>query len=41
VVIEKRNKLGDRPLKVDVIFPERIVSVDEQSLGIQLQAPGC
>jgi hypothetical protein len=41
VVIEKRNKLGDRPLKVDVIFPERIVSVDEQSLGIQLLAPGC
>jgi len=35
VVVEKGNKLGDRALKVDVVFPERIVGVDEKGLGEQ------
>src|SRR5271169_557626 len=35
VVIEKRNEAGDRPLKINVVFPERIVRVDEKGLGKQ------
>ena len=35
VVIQKRNELGDGPFKVDVVFPERVVGVDQQGLGGQ------
>jgi hypothetical protein len=32
-MVEERNKLGDRPLEIDVIFPERVIGIDEQSLS--------
>src|SRR6202522_876097 len=38
VVIEKRNELDDRPLKINVVFPKRIVRVDEKGLGKQFLA---
>src|SRR5262249_32025989 len=34
LVVEKRDELGDRLVEVDVVFPERIVGVDEQRLGL-------
>jgi hypothetical protein len=34
-VIEKRDKARNRPLKVNVVLPERVVGVDEESLGGQ------
>ena len=34
VMIQKRNKIRDGPLEVNVIFPERIVCVDEQRLSV-------
>ena len=39
VMIEKRNKADDRSLKVNVVLPERIVRVNQKSLGRQLLAP--
>jgi hypothetical protein len=33
VMIEKRDEANDRPLEVNVVFPERVVRVDQQSLG--------
>ena len=33
VVIEKRNKADDGPLKINVVLPERVVGVDQQGLG--------
>jgi hypothetical protein len=33
-MIQKRNKIRDGPLEVNVIFPERIVGVDEQRLSV-------
>jgi hypothetical protein len=35
VVIQKRNELRDRPLEIDIVFPERIVGVNEKVLGMQ------
>jgi hypothetical protein len=32
VVIQKRDEAGNGALKVDVIFPKRIVGIDEQRL---------
>src|SRR5271170_781338 len=32
-MIQKRNKLGDRALEINIIFPERVIGIDEQSLG--------
>src|SRR5713226_4473263 len=32
-MIEERYELGDRPLEIDVVFPERVIGIDEQSLG--------
>ena len=29
-MVEERNKLGDRPLEIDVIFPERVIGIDEK-----------
>ena len=33
VMIQKRDETGDGALKVDVVFPERVVGVDEKGLG--------
>src|SRR5260370_12559549 len=32
-MVEERYKLGDRPLEIDVVFPECVIGIDEQSLG--------
>ena len=32
-VVEKRNELRDRPFEINVVFPESVISIDEQSLG--------
>ena len=32
-MVEERNELCDRPFEVDVVFPERVIGIDEQSLG--------
>src|ERR1700691_1272531 len=32
-MIEERNKLRDRAFKINIVFPERVIRVDEQSLG--------
>ena len=36
MVIEKRNEARDRALKIDIVFPERIVGIDEKCLGASL-----
>src|ERR1700733_931650 len=41
VVVQKRNEADDGPLKVNVVLPEGVVSVDEESLGNQLLVPSC
>jgi hypothetical protein len=33
VVVEKGNEIGDCPLEVDIVFPERVIGVDEQVLA--------
>jgi hypothetical protein len=33
-MIEKRNKPDDGPLEVNIIFPERIIGVDEKGLRL-------
>src|SRR5208282_2502486 len=35
-MVEERNELGDRSFEIDVVFPERIIGIDEQSLGAVL-----
>jgi hypothetical protein len=32
-MVEERNELRDRPFEIDVVFPERVIGIDEQSLG--------
>jgi hypothetical protein len=32
-MIEKRNERDNRPFEIDVVFPERVIGIDEQSLG--------
>jgi hypothetical protein len=32
-MIEKRNEVGDGPLKIDVVLPERVIGIDEECLG--------
>src|SRR5579859_563502 len=32
VMVQKGNEVGNRPLEVDVVLPERIIGVDEQRL---------
>ena len=32
-VVEKRNEIGDRAFEIDVIFPQSVIGIDEQSLG--------
>src|SRR5208283_3965762 len=39
-MVEERNELGDRPFEIDVIFPERVIGIDEQSLGAILSPHG-
>ena len=31
-MIQERNEAGDGALKIDVVFPQRVVGVDEQRL---------
>jgi hypothetical protein len=33
MVVEERNEVGDGALEVNVVFPERVVGVDEQGLA--------
>ena len=35
VMVQKRDELGDGPLEVDIVLPERVVGVDEEGLGGQ------
>jgi hypothetical protein len=35
VMIEKRNKLPNRPFEIYVVLPQRVVGVDEEGLGKQ------
>jgi hypothetical protein len=35
VMIEEGNEFGDGALEIDVIFPEGVIGVDEESLGEQ------
>src|SRR5208282_2748181 len=35
-MVEERNELCNRPFEIDVIFPERVIGIDEQSLGAVL-----
>src|SRR5258708_2562030 len=37
-MVEKRYELGNRPLEIDVVFPERVIGIDEQSLGVILSS---
>ena len=32
-MVQERNELCDRALEINVIFPERVIGIDEQSLG--------
>jgi hypothetical protein len=32
-VVEERNKFYNRPFEINVVFPERVIGIDEQSLG--------
>ena len=32
-MVEERNELGNRPFEIDVVFPERVIGIDEQSLS--------
>jgi hypothetical protein len=40
VMVQECNEACDRALKVDVVFPERVVGIDEKSLRQKLLAPG-
>ncbi len=31
-MVQKRNEAGDGALEINVVFPERVVGVDQQSL---------
>jgi hypothetical protein len=33
VMIQKRNEMSDGSLEVNIVFPERVVGIDEKSLG--------
>ena len=32
MVVEMGDKIGDRLLKIDVVFPKRVIGIDKQSL---------
>jgi len=32
-MIEERNEPSDRTFKINIVFPERVIRIDEQSLG--------
>src|SRR5271168_865800 len=40
VMIEKRSEVGDGLLKVNIVFPERVIGVDEEGLGGQRFSSG-
>jgi hypothetical protein len=31
-MIEERNKVGNCPLKINIVFPKRVIGIDEQCL---------
>ena len=33
-MIQKRDEVRDRPFKIDIVFPKRIVRIDEKGLRI-------
>ena len=35
VVVEMRDEIGDRPFKMDVVFPQRVISIQEQGLPLE------
>ena len=35
VVVEMRDEIGDRPFKMDVVFPQRVISIHEQGLRLE------
>ncbi len=39
-MVEERNELCDRPFEINVIFPERVIGIDKQRLGIILSPHG-
>jgi hypothetical protein len=32
-MVEKGNKFRDRPFEINVVFPERVIGIDEQRLS--------
>src|SRR5215813_8893940 len=36
-MVEEGDEIGNRPFKIYVVFPERIVSVDEKGLGFRVR----
>ncbi len=41
VMIQERDEARDGALEIDVVLPQRVVGVDEESLGDKLLAPSC
>src|SRR5258708_8264053 len=39
-MVQKRHKLCERALKVDVVFPQRVVGIDDQVLAVHWFSPG-
>src|ERR1035441_7082417 len=33
MMIQEGNEVGDRPLEVDIVLPERVIGIDEQILA--------
>ena len=36
LMVEKGDEAGNRPLEVNVVFPERVIGVDEKGLGFRV-----
>src|SRR5271167_2987213 len=41
VVVQERDEATDRPLKIDIVFPKRVVRIDEQVLAGRIFFRGC
>src|SRR5271170_4818583 len=35
VVVEMRDEIGDRLFKMDIVFPQRVIGIDEQGLRLK------
>src|SRR5947209_12415535 len=33
LMVQKRNEAGDGPLEINIVFPERVISINEQGLA--------